>query len=78
MISRKEDNMAAVRTYARMRKFEAGEVMRVNIYPVRPVAKGRKPKMQASRACQAALNRRNSKKRFTDIAHLNFDKRVGG
>ncbi len=70
--------MATVRNYARMRKFEAGDVMRVNVYPVRPVAKGRKPKMQPSRACQAALNRRNSKNRFKDIAHLNFDKRVGG
>ena len=73
-----ERSMATARHYARMRKFEAGEVMRVNIYPVRPVAKGRKPKMQASRACQAALNRRNSKKRFQDIAHLNFNKRNGG
>ena len=70
--------MATVRHYARMRKIEAGEVMRVNIYPVRPVAKGRKPKMQASRACQAALNRRNSLNRFKDIAHLNFNKREGG
>lgn len=70
--------MAKVRNYARMRKFEAGDVMRVNIYPVRTVAKGRKPKMQASRACQVALNRRNSKKRFQDIAHLNFNKREGG
>lgn len=70
--------MAKVRHYARMRKFEAGEVMRVNIYPVRPVAKGRKPKLQPSRACQAALNKRNSRKRFGDIAHLNFNKREGG
>lgn len=69
--------MATVRHYARMRKIEAGEVMRVNIYPVRPVAKGRKPKMQASRACQAALNRRNSINRFTDIVHLNFPKDSG-
>lgn len=70
--------MATVKHYARMRKFEAGEVMRVNIYPVRNVARGRKPKMQASRACQAALNKRNSRKRFQDIAHLNFNKREGG
>lgn len=67
-----------VRSYARMRKFEAGDIMRVNIYPVRNVAKGRKPKMQPSRECQAALNRRNSKNKFSDIAHLNFDKRTGG
>lgn len=73
-----EVKMAKVRNYARMRKFEAGEVMRVNIYPVRPVAKGRRPKMQPSRACQVALNRRNSKNRFTDIAHLNFDKLTKG
>lgn len=70
--------MAKVKHYARMRKFEAGEVMRVNIYPVRNVARGRKPKLQASRACQEALNRRNSKKKFSDIAHLNFTKTTGG
>lgn len=70
--------MATVKHYARMRKVEAGEVMRVNIYPVRPIAKGRKPKMQASRACQAALNKRNSINRFKDIVHLNFPKEKGG
>ena len=70
--------MAVVRQYARMRKFEAGDVMRVNIYPVRSVAKGRSPKRKPSRACQAALNKRNSKNRFSDIAHLNFDKKSGG
>ena len=70
--------MAAVRTYARTRIFEAGDVMRVNIYPVRPVAKGRGAKRKPSRACQAALNRRNSRNRFTDIAHLNFNAKTGG
>lgn len=70
--------MAAVRTYARTRIFEAEDFMRVNIYPVRPVAKGRRAKRKPSRACQAALNRRNSRNRFTDIAHLNFSARSGG
>lgn len=70
--------MAKVKHYARMRKFEAGDVMRVNIYPVRPVAKGRNPKRNPSRACQEALNRRNSLNRFKDIAHLNFNKSEGG
>lgn len=70
--------MAKVRNYARMRKFEAGDVMRVNIYPVRPVAKGRNPKRAPSRACQEALNKRNSRKRFSDIAHLNFNAKSGG
>ena len=68
----------AVKHYARMRKFEAGDVMRVNIYPVRSVAKARSPKRSPSRACQEALNRRNSLKRFQDIAHLNFNRRDGG
>lgn len=67
-----------VRSYARERMFVAGEVARVNIYPVRPVARGRGAKRQASRPCQEALNRRNSKKRFSDIAHLNFDRMTGG
>ena len=70
--------MAKVKHYARMRKFEAGDVMRVNIYPVRPVAKGRNPKRAPSRACQEALNKRNSRKRFSDIAHLNFNAKDGG
>lgn len=70
--------MATVKHYARMRKFEAGDVMRVNIYPVRTVAKSRSPKRSASRACQEALNKRNSLKRFSDIAHLNFNRREGG
>ena len=78
MLKFQEVKMAVVRNYARMRTFEAGEVMRVNIYPVRPVAKGRRAKREASRPCQVALNRRNSKNRFKDIAHLNFNKRVGG
>ena len=78
MLKFQEVKMAVIRNYARMRVFEAGEVMRVNIYPVRPVAKGRRSKREPSRACQVALNRRNSKNRFKDIAHLNFDKRSGG
>lgn len=73
-----EVKMAKVRNYARMRKFEAGEVMRVNIYPVRPVAKGRNSKRKPSRACQEALNRRNSLHRYNDIIHLNFNKKTGG
>ena len=67
-----------VRHYARERIFTAGDVMRVNIFPVRPVAKSRGTKRAPSRECQAALNRRNSKKRFQDIAHLNFTKETGG
>ena len=67
-----------VRHYARERAFVAGDVMRVNIFPVRPVAKSRGAKRAPSRECQAALNRRNSKKRFQDIAHLNFTRETGG
>ena len=74
----REKGMAKVKHYARMRVFEAGDVMRVNIYPVRPVAKGRNPKRAPSRACQEALNRRNSRKKFSDIAHLNFNAKDGG
>lgn len=61
-----------------VRRFEAGEVMRVNVYPVRAAARSRSVKLLVTRACQAALNRRNSKKRFSDIAHLNFNRHTGG
>ena len=67
-----------MRTYARARIFEAGDVMRVNIFPVRAIAKGRGAKRNPSRACQVALNLRNSRNRFTDIAHLNFNAKEGG
>ena len=67
-----------VRHYARERMFTAGDVARVNLYPVRRVGTGRRAKMQASRPCQEALNRRNSRKKFGDIAHLNFNRATGG
>lgn len=67
-----------VRHYARERMFTAGEVARVNLYPVRRVGTRRGPKKKASRPCQEALNRRNSQKRFSDIAHLNFTRQTGG
>lgn len=67
-----------VRHYVRERMFTAGEVARVNLYPVRRVAAGRGAKRKASRPCQEALNRRNSRKKFEDIAHLNFNRETGG
>lgn len=67
-----------VKHYARERVFTAGDVARVNIYPVRKVARSRGAKRLPSRACQEALNKRNSKKRFQDIVHLTFTKETGG
>lgn len=66
------------RHYARERMFVAGSLARVNIFPVRKVTKGRGAKRVASRACQAALNHRNSLKLRKDIIQLNFPEEAGG
>ena len=66
------------RHYARERMFVAGSVARVNIFPVRRVSRGRGAKRMPSRACQEALNHRNSLKLRRDIIQLNFPEAVGG
>lgn len=67
-----------VRHFARERVFVAGDLMRVNLFPVRRVGRGRGAKRMPSRACQAALNHRNSVKLRKDIVQLNFPREVGG
>lgn len=67
-----------IKHYARTRVITTGEIARVNVYPVRKVPGARGVKCQVSRDCQRELNRRNSKKRFSDIAHLNFSRQTGG
>ena len=67
-----------VKHYIQARVFETEDVARVNLYPVRNVGKGRKPKMKASTPCQQALNKRNSVKLQEDIIQLNFPRRLGG
>lgn len=67
-----------VRHFARERVFVAGDVMRVNLFPVRRVGHGRGAKRMPSRACQAALNHRNSLKLRRDIVQLNFPEDEGG
>lgn len=65
------------RIYARTRMVVCGEVMRVNLYPVRKVAAARSAKRKPSRAAQVELNRRNAENRAKDIAHLNFPRGSG-
>ena len=60
------------RVYARSRFVVAGDLMRVNLYPVRRVASERKAKSKPSRAAQVELNRRRAENMAKDIAHLNF------
>lgn len=67
-----------VRHFARERVFVAGDVMRVNLFPVRRVGRGRGAKRMPSRASQAALNHRNSLKLRRDIVQLNFPESLGG
>lgn len=67
-----------IRHYARERVFEAGDVMRVNLFPVRKVGRGRGAKRMPSRACQVALNHRNSVRLRQEIVQLNFPREVGG
>ena len=62
------------RIYARARFVVTGDLMRVNLYPVRRVASGRKAKSKPSRAAQVELNRRRAENLAKDIAHLNFPK----
>ncbi len=65
------------RIYARTRMVACGDVMRVNLYPVRRVATSRGVKRKPSRAAQVELNRRNAENRAKDIAHLNFPRSSG-
>ena len=68
--------MPVVRNYARSRMVVAGDLMRVNLYPVRRIATSRGAKSKVSRPAQAALNRRNAENRAKDIAHLTFTKQT--
>lgn len=62
------------RVYARSRFVVTGDLMRVNLYPVRRVATTRGVKKKPSRAAQVELNRRRAENLAKDIAHLNFPK----
>lgn len=54
-------------------RVETGNFARVHIFPVRPVARGRKEKNKPTRATQDRLNRKNRIHKLTDILNLNFD-----
>lgn len=63
--------------YARARMVVTGDLLRVNLYPVRRVATSRGVKKNPSRPAQVELNRRRAENRVKDIAHLNFPRGSG-
>ncbi len=65
------------RVYARARMVVTGDLMRVNLYPIRRVATSRGVKKNPSRPAQVELNRRRAENRTKDIAHLNFPRGSG-
>lgn len=63
--------------YARAKMVVTGDLLRVNLYPVRRVATTRGVKKKPSRPAQIALNRRRAENLAKDIAHLNFPRGSG-
>ena len=63
--------------YARSRMVVTGDLLRVNLYPVRRVATSRGVKKNPSRPAQVELNHRRAENRAKDIAHLNFPRGSG-
>ena len=65
------------RVYARARAVVTGDLVRINLYPVRRVATTRGVKKNPSRPAQIELNRRRAENLAKDIAHLNFPRGSG-